>query len=106
MKPLRVVQSKFIAYWVFKSHAIVLYPFIFMYDKTDKVILNHERIHEDQMRRHGVLGFYIRYLLQWIRVGFKYRKIPFEVEAYKYQEDFEYLNRIRKGKNRILVSKI
>ena len=43
------------------------------------------RLHEDQhirqVRRYGRLGFLGRYLWQWMRVGFRYRRIPLEIEA-------------------------
>ena len=58
--------------------------------------INHESIHEAQAKEcGGWVLFYIRYVWQWMRVGFKYHNIPFEREAYAYDRVHEYLkNRI------------
>lgn len=51
-------------------------------------LLMHELVHVEQYRRHGLVGFWIRYLtayLGWRLRGYdhwsSYRRIPFEVEA-------------------------
>ena len=65
-----------------------------------KIVLNHERIHSCQMQRLefgpkfirkylGMIRFYIRYFFLWIRYG--YNKHPYELEAKKYEYDFNYL---------------
>ena len=55
-------------------------------------IVNHESIHEAQAKEcGGWVRFYLMYLRQWVRVGFKYGKIPFEREAYCYDGDLAYL---------------
>ncbi len=74
-------------------HAIVLYPFIFFADKNpDQVLLNHELIHVDQIKRHGVLKFYYLYLKEYFLLRLKgkkhyeaYKGISFEEEAYRKQ---------------------
>ncbi|MBK9181065.1 MAG: DUF4157 domain-containing protein [Acidimicrobiales bacterium] len=55
---------------------------------ADSRLLAHERVHVDQWRRHGVLGFLRRYLgayARWRLRGYPhwaaYRRIPLEVEA-------------------------
>lgn len=52
-------------------------------------LLRHESIHVEQYRRHGFLGFGLRYVgsyLRWRLAGYPhagaYRRIPLEVEAY------------------------
>lgn len=90
MKP-KIIQSKFLAYWLLGVNAIVLYPFVFIYDKTDKVMLNHELIHIKQIKEDGIIKFYFKYLWDWVRMGFKYRKIPYEVEAYNNQDNLNYI---------------
>lgn len=67
-----------------------------------KRVLNHERIHTEQIRekakclkKHpkiqllfGGIAFYFSYLWQCILHG--YSKNPYELEAYAHQEDFNY----------------
>ena len=44
--------------------------------KDDQVLIAHERVHQNQMRRDGVLTFWFRYLIpEW--------RLNYEVEAYK-----------------------
>lgn len=50
----------------------------------------HEAIHQEQMDRHGVVGFYAKYLLHYARGLWRhrnhdlaYRNNPFEREAYE-----------------------
>jgi len=54
----------------------------------DAELLRHELEHVRQWRKHGALGFAVRYLspyLRWRARGYPhwgaYRRIPFEVEA-------------------------
>jgi hypothetical protein len=52
--------------------------------------INHEAIHSVQAREcGGYLFFYLRYLAQCIRYG--YRNCPFEREAYDNEGNLEYL---------------
>ena len=52
-------------------------------------LLRHEEIHQEQMARHGVIGFYVRYLgfyvaglVRYRSHSAAYRNNSFEVEAY------------------------
>lgn len=52
-------------------------------------LIEHELVHQRQMDRHGVLGFYVRYfalyfagLIRHRSHAEAYRKNPLEVEAY------------------------
>lgn len=54
--------------------------------------INHESIHRAQAKDcRGYLLYYLRYLGQWI--GYGYRNMPFEREAYDNQNDYGYLQR-------------
>ena len=55
-------------------------------------IINHEMIHQEQMKEFGKVRFYLIYLWDFIKNLIKYRNvftayynIPFEVEAYAKQ---------------------
>ena len=53
--------------------------------------VNHESIHKAQSKDcHGYVFYYLRYLWQWIRYG--YRSCPFEREAYYSIYDYGYLD--------------
>lgn len=84
----------------FGINGIVLWPFVLYADKEPPAeICNHESIHLDQIRRAGVVGFYVRYLREYLagrRQGLghhqAYRNISFEQEAYQNQHDLFYLS--------------
>ena len=42
-------------------------------------VLRHESVHVEQWRRHGCIGFPVRYL--WNHLKYGYELNPFEVEA-------------------------
>ena len=54
---------------------------IFILDKHrgNKKILEHDLIHWKQFNKHGFLGFYAKYFLEYIFIG--YDKMPMEMEA-------------------------
>lgn len=59
---------------------------------------NHEAIHTAQMQELGYVGFYILYLLEWLRhlasgmnSNDAYHAISFEREAYGHQSEPDYL---------------
>lgn len=92
----------------FGINAIVLWPFILYADRNpDPVTMNHEAIHRDQIRRTGVIRFYVQYLAEYF-LGRKrglshneaYREISFEREAYLNQHDSYYIATIRKKDGR------
>lgn len=64
-------------------------------------LLNHETIHTKQMQEMLYIFFYLWYgiewLIRWVSCGLKskkaYRSILFEKEAYKYENDLQYLQR-------------
>jgi hypothetical protein len=68
---------------------ITLYPFIFYIGEPTKRTIKHESIHVEQIRRHGVLRFYVSYLLHYFAYRIagnsslaSYLLIPYEIEAY------------------------
>lgn len=82
----------------FGINGIVLWPFtLYAQKKPHPHVLNHERIHRDQIRRDGVLHFYQRYLREYFALRLKgmrhndsYLHISYEQEAYSHQHDEEY----------------
>jgi hypothetical protein len=81
-----------------KTDAIVLYPFLLHKDKTmSNTLLNHERIHFDQIKKYGLLFFYFDYLRQYLKMRIKgmshndsYKGISYEKEAYENQNKLDY----------------
>jgi hypothetical protein len=75
--------------------AITLYPYIFVKRKYIKLFtkkaLNHELIHEAQIKELGLIRFYIMYLWFFVKGGYK-RANPFELEAYAHDDDLDYLS--------------
>ena len=90
--------SLFIDVW-----AITLYPFIICKGKMNQQTRTHEIIHLHQQRELLVIGFYVLYVLFWLRHLIQHRSlvmayacIPFEREAYDNDTEFTYpLNRKR-----------
>lgn len=68
-------------------------------DSSFARIVNHERIHRRQIIECLIVPFYILYFFFYIKGLIKYGgqhdeayySIPFEVEAYKFDDDFRYL---------------
>lgn len=84
-----------------KISAITLFPFILLQKeslKTDKILLNHEKIHLRQQAELLVIFFYFWYVIEYYYLYFKlknsflaYKSISFEREAYAMENDFHYL---------------
>ncbi len=80
---------------------ITLYPFIFLKKKdlkSNKLLINHEKIHLKQQVELLLIFFYIFYGLEWFIKYFKYKNgyiayqnLSFEREAYKNEKNFNYL---------------
>lgn len=83
-------------HWLFKLWGmrkfagITLGRWVFFRGGYDEGLVKHELVHVWQQDRDGVLFFYIRYAIEflyyWLRHDWMnaYRKISYEVEAYKY----------------------
>lgn len=53
--------------------------------------IRHEQIHAAQAKDCvGFIPYYLRYLVQWVKYG--YRNSPFEREAYDNEHNDDYLN--------------
>ena len=84
--------------WFINARAITLFPFIFIKDEGDKILIRHEEIHIAQYKETLIIGFLLIYVYDFIRglVKYKnyrdaYRSIRFEREAYTQQADPHYL---------------
>ena len=69
----------------------------------DRYVINHERIHNAQMRELLWIPFYIIYVFEWLWLLIRFRhphkaymNISFEREAYLFGHDLEYLERRRR----------
>jgi|GEM_PF-72725 hypothetical protein len=83
-------------------NAITIYPFIICRDKkiATKELINHEKIHIQQQKELGLIGFYLLYLLHYTFNLFRYknsflayRRIVFEQEAYQNENNLTYLKK-------------
>lgn len=91
-----VIYNNIIPFKGFK--AINLFGIIFARKQLNQIDINHENIHTAQMKELLYIGFYIWYLIEWIlrlilvKDSIKaYKMISFEVEAYKEQDNLDYL---------------
>lgn len=83
------------------AEGMAIFPFILLKKesyKKDKQILNHEKIHLRQQLELLIFPFYFLYLLNYLinllrykKHDLAYRKIRFEQEAYRYENDLNYL---------------
>ena len=79
------------------SRFILIKPNL-MYDNKNRLTATarHEFIHVVQQRESGFLLFILRYFYYFIKTK-SYAKIPFEIEAYKHQDEQYYL--LKRNKN-------
>jgi len=93
-------ESMIFKFWPFRHYkAIVLLGFVFFkYPRSavTKATLRHEMVHLEQIKQHGLIGFYFKYLRDYIRGFLKYwnhrsayLSIPFEREAFKRGEGID-----------------
>lgn len=85
-----------------KINGITLFPFIFLRkpeDRTNAVLINHEKIHLRQQVELLVIFFYLWYVIEYYYWYFKlndhflaYRYISFEREAFAMEDDLQYLH--------------
>ena len=75
-------------------------PLVFVRGKAGQRLRIHESIHWEQYKELGVILFPVMYLCFWLWNLAKFRdgkrayfEIPFEVEAYKNDDDVSYLFR-------------
>jgi hypothetical protein len=80
---------------------LTVFPFVFIkyrFDKENKVLVNHEKLHIRQQLELLILPFFVWYfveyavrLLQYKNANLAYRNISFEREAYANELDLDYL---------------
>ncbi len=90
---LKLLHSKYIA--------LTIWPFIFVkehWHKTNKILVNHEKIHLKQQIELLWVPFFIWYFTEFIFRFFQYknwdkayRAISFEREAYAQEKNYDYL---------------
>jgi hypothetical protein len=95
MKPLFVIVPKL------KVNGMAIFPFILVKNRTDKtnsILINHEKIHLRQQLELLILPFYLLYFLNYVYGLAKYKNhylayynIIFEQEAYKNESNLSYL---------------
>lgn len=95
-----VIASRLLAKNV---RGMALYPFILLKNKslkTNKIIVNHEKIHLRQQIEFLIFPFYLWYLIEflvrWIQfkeIEKAYLNISFEREAYTNEENLTYLKK-------------
>jgi len=81
-------------------NGLTLFPFVMIrnnFDKANKVLINHEKIHIKQQIQLLVFPFLIWYMLEflfrWVQFRDKnkaYRNISFEREAYANEQNLNY----------------
>lgn len=82
----------------FNINAITIWKWVLYVDKEPSLeLINHERIHLDQIKRDGVFTFYFRYLKDYFRLRrsglphfYAYKNIRYEQEAYKHERNLDY----------------
>lgn len=84
-----------------KGYCLNFFGILFSRDISwiDDEIINHERIHDAQMKELLYLPFYLFYILEWLIRLVQYRNhkeayynISFEREAYAHGSDLTYLS--------------
>lgn len=92
-----VYRSQLFKYWPLKYYSAIVIgrSMLTRYgpDSLPLTVLRHEEIHQQQMDRHGVLGFYCLYVWHYCKNLLRYRNhwdayynIPFEKEAYSLEK--------------------
>lgn len=76
---MHILIETSIPYKITGYRGLTLWPFIFVNDKTNKGLIEHEKVHIKQQQRGLLIGFYLKYLYYQIRYG--YEKNPYEIEA-------------------------
>ena len=84
-----------------KYRGLTFFPFIILRNRSDKsnlILINHEKIHIRQQLELLILPFYILYfsdflikMIQYKDMNKAYRNIIFEREAYTKEKDLDYL---------------
>lgn len=96
---MKLIHAPYLFKAILKNYeAITIYPFVFYKNKPlNKLLLNHERIHFDQIQKCGVIKYYLLYIKEYILNRAKgmnhldaYLNISYEKEAYQNQKNLDY----------------
>lgn len=95
---MKIIRNNIIPWPGYKAINILGILFVRKNAKIDQRTINHESIHTRQMRELAYIGFYLIYVLEWLYRLIQlhdthkaYKAISFEVEAYNYQDEDDYL---------------
>lgn len=81
--PDKMVRIYYVSAKAFPIFRALMIPYIGVFIKkqyeNDHTLLEHEMIHWRQFKRMGAIVFLIRYVLQFVFIG--YDSMPFELEA-------------------------
>ena len=109
INPIIVRKSRVPNWFSSKKHSmygITFFPFIFISDyeieKTNEYdvqeVMNHEKIHFEQICETGIIGFYVLYFIEFLYKSIRYKSISegyhnisFEKEAYRNMKKLDYL---------------
>ncbi|MBN2892431.1 MAG: hypothetical protein JXL97_11235 [Bacteroidales bacterium] len=102
-----IIAPKFVKFITMGfASAITLFPYVFVSSKknaSDKILLNHEKIHLKQQKDFFIIPFYLLYAGSYFTNLVKYKNhkkaylnIPFEKEAYNNQDNLNYLKKTGK----------
>ena len=96
-----ILQSRYLIPKGFSG--LTIFPFVIVstkVDLSDKVLMNHERIHLKQQLELAILPFFVWYFVEYLLrlIQFRnrrkaYRNISFEREAYANEGNMEYLQK-------------
>ena len=94
-----ILQSRYLIPKGFSG--LTIFPFVIVsakVDLSDKLLMNHERIHLKQQLELAIFPFFIWYFIEYLLrlIQFRnrrkaYRNISFEREAYANEGNIEYL---------------
>lgn len=95
---MKIVYNELIPFKGFKCINLLGLLFVRKGCIMSETDFNHEAIHTEQMKELLYIGFYILYLTEWVwhlvrlrNANAEYHAISFEREAYKHENDMEYL---------------
>ena len=84
---------------------ITIWPWVFISSHwiNDKTLIKHERIHLEQQKKYLVIGFFVRYIVEYFIGLIKYRShfaayyaISFERDAYEGAQGKAYYKNIKR----------
>lgn len=84
-KPPYIIETS-LFYNLFAINGLAFWPFIFVYNKSNMRVVEHEKRHIKQQLEGWIIGFYIKYAYYTLRYG--YKNNPYEVDARKHQYDY------------------